>query len=443
MKKFPIAVFIPVFLLSLGAALSAPADPIDLQGLIDSAAPGEVVRVPAGIYRGNFELKPGVILAGEGAKTTVLDGAGAGPVITATGGGVIKGLTIRNGVEGIKSGPGLIGVFDCIVASNKGDGIRCAPGNCVLVNNIIESPVALSVARAHALAVNNTISGEEEGIRLWKASEVNAVNNIILESRLGIKIETDSEPVFDNNIFWNNGFLGLDQPKNNLTFDPGVIRDEDGFYRLSAAAPARTSGMAVAGVPERITAACGSSLPETLTLEESLELMEQTADELLEAGPIVTYRLLDEAGYFEVKTRFARPDFTVTSSSENTPISEVEAYDFQEGEALNKRLVYDEPPAVEVSGWGGNDYERETDRYQMEGVFYKPEAYRIDENGDCYFTRKSNFARIEIEIPKGYRVSSLVPETEIEPGADIISISNPDQSLLTIDLVLSPDLIYE
>jgi len=425
MKIFRELTAVSISLLVLTVSYSGAAAAADLQEMIDAALPGSVVTVPAGIYRGNFDLKPGVILAGSGAGDCTLDAGDGGPVITARGGGIIKGITVRGGIEGIKSGPGLIGVFDCVITGNKGDGIRSAPGGCILVNNIIQSPVALSLARSHGLAINNTIRAAKTAIHLWKTSEVKAVNNRVFDSPLMVEVETDTAPVLENNIVSAPVAAVAAATENNLVIASGLD-------------PSVYSGIPVEGIPERITAVIGSSLPETLTVEECRKVMELAERDLCALGPVVVYRLLDEAGYFEVVTRFPSPEFIVTSSTEKTPISEVEAYDAVKEEVLNDRLVYDEPPAVEVTGWSGIDYAEEADRYAMESVFYQPDSYRIDELGNLYFQRETNFARIEIVIPEGYRVERLVPETEIEPDADSIVISNPEQTLISIGLILSP-----
>ncbi|MEA1928262.1 MAG: hypothetical protein U9N73_08640, partial [Candidatus Auribacterota bacterium] len=129
---------------------------LDIQALIDGAAPGDVISIPAGTYRVNLVLKEGVILEGAGADQTVLDGRGKGPVVVGEAGSIIKGFTITNGIEGVKTAGSLMGVFENIITGNVGSGIRSGGGDCVIINNIISGnigPAGIDTARSYVLAV--------------------------------------------------------------------------------------------------------------------------------------------------------------------------------------------------------------------------------------------------------------------------------------------------
>ena len=169
--------------------------------------------------------------------------------------------------------------------------------------------------------------------------------------------------------------------------------------------------------------------------------MEKVRGEALQAMPMVIYELLETIGSFRVTTSFSQPDFTVTSSTKSTGIEEIEAYDVTSSDTLIDKLIADDPPAVNVRSWGGITYPCQPDRYVMGSIFVKPESYFFDEEGNLKFFRQTNFARIRIVIPEGYSVIDLSPEPEAdvddEPG--IISILNPEQSLIDIGLTLSPE----
>ncbi len=137
--------------------------------------------------------------------------------------------------------------------------------------------------------------------------------------------------------------------------------------------------------------------------------------------------------------KIPRPDFTVTSSSNSTGIEEVEAYDSASQEELINELITDDPPAVKVTSGESLSYPLQPDRYVMDSIFVKPESYFFDGEGNLKFLRQTNFARIRIIIPEGYRVTSLTPAPEEETPPGIISILNPDQSLIEINLTLSPE----
>ncbi|MFQ5578910.1 MAG: nitrous oxide reductase family maturation protein NosD, partial [Anaerolineae bacterium] len=55
-----------------GLSPAAQSPPFNLQGAIDAAEPGAVIRVPSGVYRGNFVIEKSVTL--EGVDRPVLDG---------------------------------------------------------------------------------------------------------------------------------------------------------------------------------------------------------------------------------------------------------------------------------------------------------------------------------------------------------------------------------
>ena len=114
------------------------------------------------------------------------------------------------------------------------------------------------------------------------------------------------------------------------------------------------------------------------------------------------------------------------------------AYDSREEEVLRERYVPEEPPQVEVAGWTGVDYELEKDRYVMESVFYRPESYHFDRDGNLRFLRDTNFARVRVLPPEGYRIESFSPEGDLDPEDGSLSLLNPAQARITIDLLLVP-----
>ena len=422
-------------------AIPVSGQELDIQQLIDGAAPGDVIQVPAGTYRVNLILKEGVILEGAGAGVSVLDGGGIGPVIVGEDGSVVKGFIITNGIEGVKLSGRLMGIFENIVTGNIGSGIRSGGGDCVIINNIISGnlgPAGIDTARSYVLAVNNIICAGPAGLKFWKSPRSTVANNVVGFSEVGAIRDEESAPDIFNNIFWENGEDFRPEPPEgeNLFLDPELIT-EDGVCRLQEDSPAATLGVPIAGLPEELTAGIGVS-PVSVSLPIYLGIMETAEANALDWKPLVEYELLEEIGSFGVTTSFVHPDFTVGSSTASTSIEEIKAFDRESLDTLIERLVADDPPSVEVRSWGGINYPREKDRYVMESVFVKPESYFVDDDGRLHFVRKTNFARIKVAIPEGYTVESLTPEGEIDTEAGVISILNPDQALIEINLVLSP-----
>ncbi len=423
-------------------AIQASGQELDIQKLIDRAAPGDVIPVPAGTYRVNLILKEGVILEGAGGGLSVLDGGGIGPVIVGEAGSVVKGFTITKGIEGVKLSGRLMGVFENIITGNIGSGIRSGGGDCVIINNIISGnlgPAGIDTARSYVLAVNNTICGGQSGLLFWKSTRSKVANNVVGFSEVGATRDEESAPDIFNNIFWGNGEDFLPEPPEgeNLFQDPELLM-EVGVCRLQEDSPAAILGVPIAGLPEELTAGIGVS-PVSFSLPIYLGIMETAAARALGWKPLVEYELLEEIGSFSVTTSFVHPDFTVGSSTASTSIEEIKAFDRESLDTLIERLVTDEPPSVEVRSWGGINYPREKDRYVMDSVFIKPESYYSDQAGRLHFVRKTSFARIKVAIPEGYAVESLAPEGEIYIEEGVISILNPVQALIEINLVLSPN----
>ena len=433
---------IAVVLFFLAASTLLPGQIVDLQELVDEAAPGDIVRVPAGTYRVNLILRKGVILEGAGADLSILDGGGTGPVVVGEDGSVIKGFTITNGLEGVKISGGLIGVFENIITGNSGSGIRACAADCVIINNIIlvnRKTVGVDGAPAYLLAVNNLVCTGREGFKFWKSPRSTIANNIIAFCEIGINRDEESQPDIFNNILWENeeDFRPEAPDGENLFLDP-LLKTEEGVCRLPEDSPVKTMGVPVEGLPEELAAGIGPAFPASLPLPVYLQVMEAAAFEALQWKPLVEYELLDDVGSFGVITSFHHPDFKVGSSTRSTSIEDIVAYDKESLDALIERLVPDEPPAVEVRSWGGKVYPREKDRYVMDSIFIKPESYFLDDNGRLHFERKTNFARIRIAVPEGFEAESLVPEGELESETGIISILNPCQDMIEIKLLLAP-----
>jgi len=445
MKKLAMSLlFISCFALIIGI-LPVSGQCLDIQQLIDGSAPGDIIQIPPGTYLVNLILKEGVILEGAGADQTVLNGRGKGPVVVGEAGSIIKGFTITNGIEGVKTAGSLMGVFENVITGNIGSGIRSGGGDCVIINNIISGnigPAGIDTARSYVLAVNNTICGGQSGLLFWKSPRSTLANNVVCFSEVGVSRDDDSAPEISNNIFWGNdeNFLPFAPEGENIFIDP-LLLTESVVCRLSEDSPAAELGILIDGLPEELTAGIGCRLSVALPLEIYRSMMEKVRGEALLAKPQVTYELLETIGSFRVTTSFPQPDFTVTSSTKSTGIEEIEAYDVTSSDTLIDKLIADDPPAVNVRSWGGITYPCQPDRYVMGSIFVKPESYFFDEEGNLKFFRQTNFARIRIVIPEGYSVIDLSPEPEAdvddEPG--IISILNPEQSLIDIGLTLSPE----
>ena len=184
---------------SAGAALTPP---FDLQAAIDAARPGDVVRVPAGVYQGNFVIdKP---LALEGVGWPVIDGGNQGNVIEVNQAPdvTIRGLVISN------SG-------DRLDKENAGIAVDKSP-RLVLENNRLENTlfgVYLKDSEASRVAYNVIgakdleVPARGDGIRVWYSANTEVIGNRVDRGRDVVLWYNNGAVVRDNVI--TRGRYGL------------------------------------------------------------------------------------------------------------------------------------------------------------------------------------------------------------------------------------------
>src|SRR5262245_8346417 len=99
---------------SQAATIRVPADAASIQQAIDAAAGGDTVLVSPGTYVENitFRGKPITVESEQGPAVTAIDGGGVGSVVTFASGetrsALLRGFTIRNGVNSFSGGGVLI-----------------------------------------------------------------------------------------------------------------------------------------------------------------------------------------------------------------------------------------------------------------------------------------------------------------------------------------------
>lgn len=109
----------------------------NIQNAIDAASDGDTVFVHKGTYYENINLKDGIIMQGEGADVTTIDGGGDTVVVEA-GNSTIAGFTITGGDWGIFSGYSSPIITNNIISGNIELGILCWSSE-IISNNIISN----------------------------------------------------------------------------------------------------------------------------------------------------------------------------------------------------------------------------------------------------------------------------------------------------------------
>jgi predicted outer membrane repeat protein len=218
-----------------------PGDYPTSQAAIDAAVDGDTIIVSPGTYYENidFQGKAITIKSKHGPDVTVLDGGGAGSVVTFQGGegpdSVLEGFTITNGGGTYSNGPGG-GIF----VSNAGPSLKgnritgCTSltmggavhvendSSPILVDNVIENNTALdkgaalSVIDSFVEMINNQISGNEaayggaffiEGISTKRLPQ-KFTGNMVTGNRAtqigGAVYCSNASPEFEQNTFSGN-----------------------------------------------------------------------------------------------------------------------------------------------------------------------------------------------------------------------------------------------
>lgn len=147
------------------AAHGQPGRSADLIAhLIDLAAPGSTVRVPAGTYAGHLRVSKAVVLDGGGAA--IIDGQGTGTVVELLAPGIeFRGFVVRGSGSGIDGEPA---------------GIRAEAGPVIIENNRVEDALFGIDLRTSpgSIVRDNAVVGKDfelgrrgDGIRLWWSPE--------------------------------------------------------------------------------------------------------------------------------------------------------------------------------------------------------------------------------------------------------------------------------
>jgi nitrous oxidase accessory protein len=201
MKRLsPLALLCLILLSLVPPAKAQPA--FDLQGALDAAQPGQVIRVPAGLYAGNFIIAKPVIL--EGIDWPILDGQNQGNVIeiNRAAGVTLRGLVIRN------SG-------DRLDKENAGIAVDQSPGLVIEHNRLENTLFGIYVKdSANSRLAYNTIGAKDldvpargDGIRIWYSANSQIIGNRVANGRDVVLWYNNGTVVRDNII--SNGRYGL------------------------------------------------------------------------------------------------------------------------------------------------------------------------------------------------------------------------------------------
>ena len=242
-----LAVFCFAILSANGVIRYVPSQYPTIQSGVNAANPGDTVMVAAGTYYENIMLSEGIKLFGAGMGASIIDGRGAGDVVTGLqiNNVHIEGFTVRNS-EQSGSSPGNIGIFlnpqtsagtkivrNCHV-TQCGKGIDIwndFGGTAYIEHNLIDNNLydGFSPYLGTVYLTNNTIvDNDRDGYNDWSGGGyVQIQDNIFANNgRYGIFKHQNTPVYISYNDVWNNAggayYQGYSGPYTPFTPVPGT-----------------------------------------------------------------------------------------------------------------------------------------------------------------------------------------------------------------------------
>ncbi|MEJ1156729.1 nitrous oxide reductase family maturation protein NosD [Prosthecomicrobium sp. N25] len=207
---------------------TVPAEPGALVHAIETAEPGDILRLAPGLHGGPVEIDKPLTLDGGGAAT--VRGTGTGSVIRVTGPDVVlRGLYVTG------SGPSLK-TIDAGISVLKGALRTRVEGNRI-VNNL----VGVDVHGGRDVTISgNAIVGRRDlrqsergpGVYVWQAPGLTVEENLIRSGRDGLFINTSSKAVYRNNRFEELRFAVHSMNADDIEVSGNVSVGNDLGYAL-------------------------------------------------------------------------------------------------------------------------------------------------------------------------------------------------------------------
>ncbi len=154
-----------------------------LQDTIDSAPAGSILKLPAGVYKGNIHINKPLSIIGQG-KGVIIDGENKGIVITVQSSYVtLKNLTIINSGSRHEKLDGAISM----AKSKMGKIKQCEVSGCIIKNCLFGIDLQMV---DNSIISNNQITSKKlplglrgDGLRLWYSNDNIIKGNSLIKSR--------------------------------------------------------------------------------------------------------------------------------------------------------------------------------------------------------------------------------------------------------------------
>ncbi|WP_243075761.1 parallel beta-helix domain-containing protein [Microbacterium sp. SS28] len=163
-----------------------------IQAAVDAAAPGDTIRVPAGVYEEAVTITTsGLTLVGE--PGAVLDGTRLGAQV---------GIRVR-GVSGARLADITIQGFEIRGYSLSGVLVRGVDGFRITGGNYIDNPLygIFPVATTDGRIDHNTVRGSfDSGIYIGQSTDILIDGNVVHDNTVGIEVELASRVTVRDNV---------------------------------------------------------------------------------------------------------------------------------------------------------------------------------------------------------------------------------------------------
>jgi hypothetical protein len=364
-----------------------------------------------GSNTGSIVITDGVMLCGEGAETTIIDGDGAETVVSCGKDSAIMGFTIQNGTTGVFNAGNFIGVSDCIIKEMSTTCIRLTQGSALITRNLLEGSGDKSFGvfsrQSNPIVSNNVILNHTKSAIYGMRHHVLTISgNAIVGNKTGIRCMAGSEAMLADNIFDRNvnAVIGVELSATDTT----------NTVDLTNAIPYRQP-------PPR---------------EEIRAEMDRAYQVVAAEHPSLIYTLSNELGSFNLTTLHPWATFTVVASANDTAIDAYAAHDLVALTEIDASCHTSPIPRLIVKNEAL--FEKELERYALTATYVHPESYTTNATGQVVFNRLTTFSNISIVVPAGYDLVSLnyphvVSDAEGRTIVDIVDIGRTD-----IKLVMAP-----
>ena len=397
--------------ISIAGETRADAEFTTIQAAIDAAEPGDVVSIPSGTYTGSIVITDGVMLCGEGAETTIIDGDGAETVVSCGKDSAIMGFTIQNGTTGVFNAGNFIGVSDCIIKDMSTTCIRLAQGSALITRNLLEGSGDKSFGvfsrQSNPIVANNVIVNHQWAGVLGTHNHVLTLSdNVISGNKIGLCCRDNGAAILAGNIFDRN-----DQHVKGIEWSD---TDTTNTVDLTGAIPYRQPPP-----------------PEEIRAE-----MESAYQVVAAEHPSLIYTLSNELGSFNLTTLHPWATFTVVASANDTAIDAYAAHDLVALTEIDASCHTSPIPRLIVKNEAL--IEKELERYALTAAYVHPGSYTTNATGQLVFNRLTTFSNISIVVPAGYDVVSLNYPHVVSAAEGLTIVSIVDIGATAIKLVMAP-----